>query len=422
MVEMMQSRELRGKQLVIYRRNNSPYWQVRIKLECEPYIYQSLKVKDAAEAKIAAEDILGELLYRRNNDLALKPVTFRQLGKLFLAKMEEDRSAGRCSKERLGSFRTSINRYFTPHFGNKKIDEIKEADIFKYQAWRDQYWLTGEGSRQKEITYERKNGRTGEREFVTRPIKKNKKLAPSTTTLRTESSYLRTIYEFARRSGYIQGHQIPEIKSPKIQINRRPHFDRYEYDKLLVVSRRRIRNATNPRVRLERRNMHDWILIMANTGMRPTEAKSLKWQDIDYKTTDDDEKIVVLSVWGKNKSRDLVAMPKTKDYVERLRRRSPHTAPDDHVFLNYAGDPIKSYINGFNALLKEAGLLCDNEGKKRAPYSLRHTYATFALLQGRVNVFTLAMNMGTSVDMIEKHYGHVKPLQAYKELTARYKI
>ncbi len=31
-------------------------------------------------------------------------------------------------------------------------------------------------------------------------------------------------------------------------------------------------------------------------------------------------------------------------------------------------------------------------------------------------------DMGTSVDMIEKHYGHVKPLQAHKELTARYKI
>lgn len=188
MVKMMQSREIRGKQLVIYRRNNSPYWQVRIKLEREPYIYKSLGIKDAADAKIAAEDILGELLYRRNNNLALKPVTFRQLGKLFLAKMEEDRRAGRCRNERLGAFRTAINRYFTPHFGNKKIDEIKEADIFKYQAWRDQYWLTGEGSRQMEITYERQNGRTGKREFVTRPIKKKSKQAPSTTTLRTESS------------------------------------------------------------------------------------------------------------------------------------------------------------------------------------------------------------------------------------------
>jgi len=34
----------------------------------------------------------------------------------------------------------------------------------------------------------------------------------------------------------------------------------------------------------------------------------------------------------------------------------------------------------------------------------------------------LIVSMGTRVDMIEKHYGHVKPLQAHKELTARYKI
>jgi len=34
----------------------------------------------------------------------------------------------------------------------------------------------------------------------------------------------------------------------------------------------------------------------------------------------------------------------------------------------------------------------------------------------------LVVSMGTSVDMIENHYGHVKPLQAHKELTARYRI
>jgi integrase len=71
---------------------------------------------------------------------------------------------------------------------------------------------------------------------------------------------------------------------------------------------------------------------------------------------------------------------------------------------------------------KDAGILYYRYDDKRAPYSLRHTYATFALLYGRVSVYTLAVNMGTSVDMIEKHYGHVKPLQAHKELTARYKI
>ncbi len=83
---------------------------------------------------------------------------------------------------------------------------------------------------------------------------------------------------------------------------------------------------------------------------------------------------------------------------------------------------MESFKKGFDTLCKDAGILYDRYGDKRAPYSLRHSYATFALLYGRVSVYTLAANMGTSVDMIEKHYGHVKPFRAHKELTARYKI
>ncbi len=92
------------------------------------------------------------------------------------------------------------------------------------------------------------------------------------------------------------------------------------------------------------------------------------------------------------------------------------------MFRSADGKRVESFKKGFDALCKDAGILHDRYGDKRAPYSLRHTYATFALLYGRVSVYTLAVNMGTSVDMIEKHYGHVKPLQAHKELTARYKI
>ena len=40
-------------------------------------------------------------------------------------------------------------------------------------------------------------------------------------------------------------------------------------------------------------------------------------------------------------------------------------------------------------------------------YSLRHTYATFRLLYGKVDVFKLASNMGTSVGQINNHYAHL---------------
>ncbi len=45
----------------------------------------------------------------------------------------------------------------------------------------------------------------------------------------------------------------------------------------------------------------------------------------------------------------------------------------------------------------------------RTLYSLRHTYATMALLYERMEIHTLATQMGTSVLMIENHYSHLTP-------------
>jgi integrase len=45
---------------------------------------------------------------------------------------------------------------------------------------------------------------------------------------------------------------------------------------------------------------------------------------------------------------------------------------------------------------------------KRPPYALRHTYATFAIAAG-VSLFELARFMGTSVEQIDRTYGHLLP-------------
>jgi integrase len=44
----------------------------------------------------------------------------------------------------------------------------------------------------------------------------------------------------------------------------------------------------------------------------------------------------------------------------------------------------------------------------RSPYALRHTYATFGIAAG-VSLFELARFMGTSVEQIDKTYGHLLP-------------
>jgi integrase len=52
--------------------------------------------------------------------------------------------------------------------------------------------------------------------------------------------------------------------------------------------------------------------------------------------------------------------------------------------------------------VKAAGL------EHRPPYALRHTYASFSIAAG-VSLFALARRMGTSVQQIDKTYGHLLP-------------
>ena len=49
-------------------------------------------------------------------------------------------------------------------------------------------------------------------------------------------------------------------------------------------------------------------------------------------------------------------------------------------------------------------------GIPRSTYCFRHTYATFRLSED-VNVYILSEQMGTSVKMIEQHYGHVNTIK-----------
>ena len=52
----------------------------------------------------------------------------------------------------------------------------------------------------------------------------------------------------------------------------------------------------------------------------------------------------------------------------------------------------------------------DRDGKPRTAYSLRHTYICFRLMEG-ADIYQIAKNCRTSVEMIEKFYAaHIKTL------------
>ena len=49
-------------------------------------------------------------------------------------------------------------------------------------------------------------------------------------------------------------------------------------------------------------------------------------------------------------------------------------------------------------------------------YSMRHQYVYWRLKVRKVKTFTLAANIGSSVQRIEQNYGHIKPVEYAEEL------
>ena len=71
------------------------------------------------------------------------------------------------------------------------------------------------------------------------------------------------------------------------------------------------------------------------------------------------------------------------------------------VFRLSDGTVSKNIHQTFRKFVTDAGLItCPRTNQNRTLYSLRHTYATFALLNDGMDIHALAIQMGTSIGMI----------------------
>jgi hypothetical protein len=105
------------------------------------------------------------------------------------------------------------------------------------------------------------------------------------------------------------------------------------------------------------------------------------------------------------------------DILWMLWEKAVGSEPDDKapVFATITGKRLSSVKKSLAELLKACDLLTDHRGMRRTSYSFRHCYISQQLIAG-VDVFLLARNTGTSPDMIDRFYGHVKLERMTKEL------
>ena len=101
---------------------------------------------------------------------------------------------------------------------------------------------------------------------------------------------------------------------------------------------------------------------------------------------------------------------------ERIRKRYPDANGEDYLFLPALPNRATAsriIQRQFNELLDQTGLKHDPvTNTDRSIYCLRHTAICMRIIlsHGKVNIFNLAKNAGTSVEQIERFYAKHLPL------------
>jgi integrase len=212
------------------------------------------------------------------------------------------------------------------------------------------------------------------------------------------------VLKTAYREGWIK--YVPDISEPyktNGKVAHRAWFSPEEYKQLYTATRDR---ANNPRHKkkatiLNSQELHDYVLFMANTGLRPDEANRIEFRDVTIVHDDaTNADILEIEVRGKRGYGFCKSMPGAVHPFRRLKARNMKERTDK-VFRPF---PREMFRN----VLRETQLSTDREGNRRTAYSLRHTYISLRLLEG-ADIYQIAKNCRTSVEMIQKHYAvHLK--------------
>jgi len=385
-----------GGKVHVYKRPNSSLWQ------CSSYFAgknrrTSTKEESLSKAKEIAEDWYLQLRGKLRSGEIKTEKTFREASELFLREYDII-TQGQRSKDYLKGQHWRSTVHLVPFFGHLGLSEITAGKIQEYRIHRHEEAMAKRGK------------------------------PPAHNTMHQELVALRQTLKTAIRHGWLD--HLPDLSEPyrsSPKISHRAWFSPEEYKKLYEATRKRAHEPKQERYKWESEQLHDYVLFSANTGLRPDEARRLQFRDV---TIVEDEAlgqtILEIEVRGKRGVGYCKSMPGAVRPFERLRARlrparvdhtrkegrGPNAIKNGSEELRLPGptDLIfpKWQRELFKTILDEENLRSDREGRTRTAYSLRHTYICFRLMEG-ADIYQIAKNCRTSVEMIEKYYAaHIK--------------
>jgi integrase len=381
-----QTHSLHDGLLQLFLRNG--LWQARVYLGDGRYLWRSLKTVDFARAKDLGTQLFYETQFKLKAGLPTHQRSFLTVINEYVAWRERDNAQGRAAGNSTSKFTSDamlrqvqrVAKFWRAYAGNRAIEVVDDKVLSGYVNWRKAYYQDMP------------------------ELPKNARLHPADKTLQWEIMLGKAIIKFAHDAGYRGNKPLPTFTFvPKVK-RVRPAFTIPEYRALYRAMRAWILEADNPRSRYTRQLLRDYVLVLANSGIRVGEANNLRVRDVVPFVDALGRHNVELWVKGKTGHRVVIPRVAVAKYIARVLALRDHVAPDDLVFVMQDGGEIITLIDQFNTVLTRAGILTNSAGDKFTLYSLRHFYAVMSIRSG-IDIYMISRNMGTSVAMIEAHYG-----------------
>lgn len=430
--------------LQIYRRGNGRHWQCAARVGSQRF-RSTTKEENLDRAKDVAEewylDLRGKL---RHGEIVKKEHTFGEAADHYLRQARVLAASVRSPKY-IEFMELRMNRHVLPFFKGVPLSEVNRGLVQTYRVKRAEETIAltlaravakAERDKEKALKHAKTPEERATIEAKAADAKANAKgKAPARSTMNQEIVHIRQVLKHAEGMGWLT--HLPNLEMPyksQTKRERRAWFSPDEYVQLYTATGNKVEKGGRRGWKERYEDLHDFVLIMANTGLRPDEAMRLEFRDVavekDYATK---QTILVIDVRGKTGIGYCKSMPGAVYPFERLRerrierlknppkvlpRRSRSKNPTRHRAMPTQAEPrdllptdrvFPSFSReAFNAILREQRLKFDRNGRVRTAYSLRHTYISMRLMEG-ADIYQIANNCRTSVQMIEQFYAaHIK--------------
>lgn len=373
--------------LVVFTREG--IYQMRLKIAPQRYVYKSLKTRNKRDALEKARREFFKFEDRTEQGLAYVTPTVKKVLAEYDAYRTKENEQGRTKDGMLRQVKR-VQKFWIEFIGDKQIDRVDNKDFEQYETWRREYYSK------------------------LKTLPRNAALIPTDKTMHWETTFFKTVIKWATQKGYRGNKSVPTYTFKLKKYRSRPAIEMHEHRKIIMVMRKRIKQSTNPAWRYMREVLRDYVLVLANSGVRVGELNNLRIRDIHAFKDDKERENYRLIVRGKTGERDVIPRQGCKRYIDRAleRRKAQGAKANDFLFVMHSGAKITTLIDQFKEVLKEADVEYNSAGEPYTLYSYRHHYAIHALRKGK-GVFEVARNMGTSVQMINLYYGRQATSQTF---------